>query len=179
MPHSNPEKRKQYNQKYRDLHREELNAYMAVYRKENREEIVEYLKEWKLDNPDYDKQWRENNKDKKCKNQRNYRQKHPEKIRVFNAVYASKRTKAGGHFTEHQWLLLCKKYDYRCLCCLLRKKLTPDHVIPVSKGGTSNIGNIQPLCLSCNSSKNAKTIDYRKRKPWRKQSQKTCVRAKL
>ena len=48
-----------------------------------------------------------------------------------------------------------------CLCCNRRRKLTADHVIPVSKGGTSYISNIQPLCQPCNSSKGTKTTDFR------------------
>jgi 5-methylcytosine-specific restriction endonuclease McrA len=33
---------------------------------------------------------------------------------------------------------------------------TQDHIIPVSRGGGLTFENIQALCKSCNSSKNAK-----------------------
>ena len=153
--------KQRYNKDYRKKNAEKLKPIDAAYRKKHRTRIIKYLRKWKLQHPNYDKLWRAKNRKKKCANQRNYRQRHPEKIRVFNAVYASKKTKAGGSFTEKQWLKLCKTYDQRCLCCKRKCHLTPDHIIPISKGGTSSITNIQPLCQPCNSSKGAKTIDYR------------------
>jgi 5-methylcytosine-specific restriction endonuclease McrA len=57
---------------------------------------------------------------------------------------------------------LCKKYDDKCLRCGLVKKLSMDHIIPLSKGGSNYITNIQPLCKSCNSKKATETTDYRK-----------------
>lgn len=64
-------------------------------------------------------------------------------------------------FTHEEWKELCEKYDNRCLCCGVRGKMTPDHVIPLSKGGKGTIDNIQPLCRSCNCRKRVKTTDYR------------------
>jgi 5-methylcytosine-specific restriction endonuclease McrA len=58
-----------------------------------------------------------------------------------------------GTHTFGDWELLKKQYGYKCPCCGKTEpdiKLTEDHVIPLSKGGSNFIENIQPLCLPCN-----------------------------
>ena len=45
---------------------------------------------------------------------------------------------------------LFKKYGYRCALCYCQENLTIDHIIPLTKGGTNNIPNLQILCLDCN-----------------------------
>lgn len=42
-----------------------------------------------------------------------------------------------------------------------KTRLHIDHVKPISKGGTNHITNLQLLCVTCNSSKGDKEIDYR------------------
>lgn len=71
------------------------------------------------------------------------------------------KIKSGGSFTEKDWKDLCGKYDNKCLCCGEEKKLSVDHVIPLSRGGSNTIDNIQPLCVLCNSKKGTKDTDYR------------------
>jgi 5-methylcytosine-specific restriction endonuclease McrA len=76
----------------------------------------------------------------------------------------STKTKGGGAFTGEEWLALKAKYSHTCLCCGKQEPeitLTPDHIVPVSKYGSSNIDNIQPLCGACNNRKRSKIIDYR------------------
>lgn len=67
----------------------------------------------------------------------------------------------GKPFTHAEWVVLCERYNHRCLCCGEAKPLTPDHIVPVSRNGSSDIENIQPLCIDCNKRKHARTIDYR------------------
>lgn len=65
-------------------------------------------------------------------------------------------------FTEQQWKDLCNKYGNRCLRCGKKTKLTRDHVVPLTRGGSNDISNIQPLCSTCNHKKLTKIIDYRR-----------------
>jgi 5-methylcytosine-specific restriction endonuclease McrA len=90
---------------------------------------------------------------------------NPEKVKAASHRHRTRKTGAGGSYTITEWKALVKAAGYRCLCCTRRRPLTADHVIPVSKGGSSNIDNIQVLCQPCNSSKGTKTTDFRKENP--------------
>ena len=108
--------------------------------------------------------WDKANREKKNERNRRYRKLHPEKNTERHQVRRARILNAGGKFTAAQWKALKEKYEYTCLRCERREpeiKLTPDHVLPLSKGGRNDIENIQPLCISCNASKQAKHIDYR------------------
>ena len=88
-------------------------------------------------------------------------------LSVFKANQHLRRARLlsnGGSFTAEEWDALKESYGFKCLRCGKREPeiaLTPDHVIPVSKQGSNDISNIQPLCLYCNKSKHDKTCDYR------------------
>jgi hypothetical protein len=67
--------------------------------------------------------------------------------------YALQKANGGSH-TASEWDILKSWFNYRCVRCGNRAdELTKDHIVPVSKGGTDSIWNIQPLCRSCNTSK--------------------------
>ena len=79
----------------------------------------------------------------------------------LNARRRARIRGAIGSFTFGEWELLKKQYGYCCPCCSKCEpeiKLEIDHIIPLSKGGSNYIENIQPLCGSCNSKKHDKMI---------------------
>lgn len=97
-----------------------------------------------------------------------YYQLHKEEIRI-NLLTWRRRNKARvvqqvinrrnqvknaeGSHTLEEWESLKKKYHQHCAYCNKKRFLTRDHIIPISKGGTNHIWNIQPFCRPCNSRK--------------------------
>jgi 5-methylcytosine-specific restriction endonuclease McrA len=75
--------------------------------------------------------------------------------------------RAPGRFTDDDREGLLDAYQHKCVACNQHEDLcgllTADHVIPVSKGGSHDAFNRQPLCEACNKKKATSSIDYRPR----------------
>lgn len=74
-----------------------------------------------------------------------------------------RKLEAEGSHTKTEWENLKRKYNNMCLCCKNFEpsiKLSEDHIVPLSLGGTDFISNIQPLCLTCNKIKGAKEMNF-------------------
>ncbi len=116
-------------------------------------------------NPEKRKQYHIKNKEQENKSNRQWRINNPEKVKAYNKVYERNRRAHklhnGGSFTLEEWKALVWYLGEKCLCCKKIKFLEIDHIVPITKGGSSYISNLQPLCRSCNSIKRTQIIDYR------------------
>lgn len=125
--------------------------------------------------------------EKRLQGARKYRLSNQKKIRAALKRWAKENPEAiaagsnrrrarergnGGSYTALEWKQLKSFYRNMCLGCgkseqqlkRIDRKLVPDHVLPIAKGGRNDILNIQPLCHGrngCNNHKSAKHIDYR------------------
>jgi 5-methylcytosine-specific restriction endonuclease McrA len=146
-----PEKNREYQRKWRKANKVASNAAVAAWAKKNKKRI-------KANNA---ARYQRDAERIKVRN-RAYQHAHPEETSARMHKRRAAKTKAGGAYTSAQWIALCNKYHNLCVCCGKKNKLTPDHVIPIAKGGSSNISNIQPLCMPCNAHKHTCTTDFRK-----------------
>lgn len=147
-----------YQRWYRETHREELRLYNQQYLanhgpEQNAKRSAKYASDPEFRHRVIDRviKWQRNNPD------RVNRKKHRRRTRI---------QAAGGDYTTEQWEALKEKYGRICLRCGVHesiKRLTVDHVVPVSLGGSNSIDNLQPLCQSCNSTKHTEIVDYRQR----------------
>lgn len=135
------------------------------WNKENKDKKAANAKRWKLLNPEKVKassiNYYEKHKKQRQVYERAWRQANADKLRERDHRRRAIKNNADGSFTKKEFSELCIKHGNICVCCGEEKKMTIDHIVPLSKGGSNSIDNIQPLCLSCNSKKYVHTVDYR------------------
>ena len=127
-------------------------------------DYLEYAKQQYKKNIDYYKQRYQNNKKEMLAYHKRWYRNNTQRVRELERKYRARKREAEGNFLESEFQYLLYQYDYKCAMCGrdLSPKITHrDHIVPLSRGGSNDITNIQPLCETCNLSKHTKTIDSR------------------
>ena len=151
-------KRRWQNENYRNYQKEYGKNWKKIQRKLNSDYAIKQL-ELKREYGRSD--------DGKIK-AREWRKKNIDKVLFWNKKRILANRNVIGIHTWQEWQNLKEKHKYRCVLCGINEsefgkkwgnhfsKLTEDHIIPINKGGTDYIENIQPLCISCNARKKDK-----------------------
>lgn len=154
------ERKRQWQQK----NKEHIIEYGKQYREDNKESIAEKNKQYFQVNKDHMAAYLQANKDERAAKAKQYRQT-PEGKAAHNASNQNRRAQKlnnGGKHTGKQILALFDLQSGACPYCNTKlyksgnNKFHIDHVMPLSKGGSNGIENLQLLCPPCNLSKNDK-----------------------
>lgn len=121
------------------------------------------MRVWREANPEryraLQNQWAERNRDQTRAAQRRWRERYPERNVAKSQRRRALKAEAAGTHTAQEFAALCEQLAHQCFYCGAREKLTVDHVVPLSRGGSHYIDNIVPACQRCNSRKGRRTAD--------------------
>lgn len=140
-------KAKESRRKWTENHPEETRLYKKKYYQLHKTEVKKRAVDW------YNKQTTE----KKREIHRKVYSNNPGKYTFYSKRRVRLKKQAGLTHSFEEWQELLKKLNYTCVGCGQKNiKLEEDHIIPLIKGGSDHISNIQPLCGHCNRIKSAK-----------------------
>ena len=108
---------------------------------------------------EYNRKWRKENFIHRKIYDKKYAQDNPDARRASSAKRRALHNAAEGYFTKDQIIKMFSDQNCQCAnCCKdISIEYEIDHIMPLSKGGTNYIDNIQLLCPNCNARKHNMT----------------------
>jgi 5-methylcytosine-specific restriction endonuclease McrA len=150
------------------------NKQKKEYREANKDKTSSYRKKYKQDNPEMvkaeRKRYYEKNPHKLRWVQKRYNQTEKGKQAMYIGSLKRRSYKHRVNFKPHERWELLERDNWTCQHCKTwvhdvsignwnnPHKAHIDHIIPISKGGSSDPANLQILCRTCNLSKSARIV---------------------
>lgn len=152
---------KEVQRRYYEANKEEIRAKNKAWYEANRDAARAQQAEYRRTHPseirEMDRRYREANRARHNELNRASRKRHPESRASNESARRARKAGNGGSHTAKEWLEKCALLGNVCFYCGEAKPLTRDHKVPIARGGTDNIANIVPACLSCNCRKGTQT----------------------
>ncbi len=128
----------------------------------------QYMRDWRRKNPEVARVRRReyilNNREKHYAAIIAWHKANPDRLREIK-LSAKHRRRAriaqwdGCHYTTEELVALWESVPHRCAACscdITVETRHIDHIVPLARGGSNSIRNIQFLCAHCNRVKNAR-----------------------
>ncbi len=173
VPYSDPEKRRERGREYNrkryaatpEKAQEANRKWRAANPEKHREGARAASRKWREANPEktrakareYMRKSREINPEKDRESSRKWRKANPEKRRASGRKRRALLLGTVATLTTDEWLDRVDEFGHHCAYCYGIERITQDHLIPLSRGGSHTADNVVPACYSCNSSKGART----------------------
>jgi 5-methylcytosine-specific restriction endonuclease McrA len=162
----NKEKTAAYLKMWRKKNKEKIVNDHKLYYEQNKENILAYHEQYRNKNKEHilkrDKQYRKENKENLSLKEKIYRQTDKGKnIRYYHNLKI-RSLKYNREFSPIERTEILKRDNWTCQICEIKvhdestgdwntdDKAHIDHIIPLSKGGNSEVNNLQILCKKCN-----------------------------
>lgn len=141
-----------------------VRANNKKWRTANPDKVAAAAKRWNAANPERLRARRsaaaQRHKDQRRISQRAWRLKSQDRHQASNRLRRARLAGSDGAFTAADIVALRDRQRNKCTNCLRSFGRKPtyhiDHIVPVSRGGSNRITNIQLLCPGCNLRKRAK-----------------------
>jgi 5-methylcytosine-specific restriction endonuclease McrA len=147
-------------QRWNQENKEQYNTNAKLFRERHPETVRvnnhEYYSGHKAENRESGNRWRDANRDKVRESNRLAKKAHPEQRQADDERRRSRKENAEGNYSANDIKKQNKIQKGRCYYCGQKKKLTIDHIVPLSRGGSNWPSNIVLACGSCNSKKHNK-----------------------
>ncbi len=163
-------KMRRYRERFPDRVREQARrrrpmqrAYQKQWAQENRARVRAANARYRARDPErYRRSQHEHyrrHRDQRLATTHAWRRANPERLAHIEAMRRARIAGAAGTHTQAEWEALLRSWGKCAYCGATGVPLTRDHVIPLRRGGSNDIGNILPACRLCNCRKGTLTAD--------------------
>lgn len=159
---ANRERRLEQQKRYREANHDKVVAAIKACIQRNPKKYSERTAKWAREHPERRREirakYRHSHPKQIAIDNRNWRLRHPEAAKALSRVKRARKRNAEGKHTAQEIKRLMILQKYKCANCgaSIRKEYHADHIMPLARGGSNWIENIQLLCPHCNLCKHDK-----------------------
>ena len=134
-------------------------ARMAAWAKENAEAISARKRAWYLAHLKERASYNASCKERRAARDAAWQRDNHARRSAYKRIRVAAKRSTASELSSKEWLDVVESFNGACAYCLRTDvKVTIDHIQALSRGGTHDVQNVVPACVSCNASKGSRGI---------------------